>query len=148
MPTIKKSALVMYSAQQMYDIVVDIESYPEFLQWCDDAQILESTNDTVVAKVSICYKGINQSFTTRNLNVHGKSIEMGLNDTNKTFQSLDGGWRFVSIDNDGGNACKVEFELNFVMNNQIAATIFKTVFSQIVNSQVDGFVKRAQQQYS
>lgn len=138
----------MHSAQQMYDIVTDIESYPEFLQWCDDAQILESSNEAVIAKVSICYKGINQSFTTRNVNTHGKSIEMALSDTSETFKSLEGGWYFLPIVHDGEDACKVEFELNFEMNNQIAATIFKTVFSQIVNSQVDGFVKRAQQKYN
>lgn len=137
----------MHSAQQMYDIVANIEAYPEFLQWCHQAKILQQENNVVIAKVDIHFKGIEQSFTTKNTNDDGVSIEMGLHDTTDAFESLMGGWYFVPIDMDDKKACKVVFDLDFTMRNKIASTVFKTVFSQIVNSQVDGFVKRAQQLY-
>ncbi len=147
MPKIEKSALVLHSAQQMYDIVADIEAYPEFLQWCYQAKILQQENNTVIAKVDIRFKGIDQSFTTKNTNNDGASIEMGLHGDLDTLQHLSGGWYFTPIEMDGKQACKVAFDLDFTMRNKIASTIFKTVFSQIVNSQVDGFVRRAQQLY-
>lgn len=148
MPTINQSALVMFSPQQMFDIVADIEAYPEFLQWCRNTQLIEQSGDEVVATVEIDYKGIKQSFTTKNVNTQPSSIAMGLHEDDGSFEHLGGGWSFSPIDMDGKQACKVEFNLDFSMRNKIASTIFKTVFKQIISSQVDGFIKRAEALYS
>ena len=102
----------MHSAQQMYDIVADIETYPEFLQWCHQATVLQQDNDIVVAKVDIKFKGIDQSFTTKNINKEGISIEMGLHDDADTFEYLSGGWYFTPIEVEGKQACKVAFDLD------------------------------------
>ena len=148
MPSINQSALVLFSTQQMFDIVADIEAYPVFLNWCKGAKVLEQIEDEVVARVDIDYKGIRQSFTTKNTNMAAQEIRMALHDNHDGFEHLQGGWKFEPIDMDGKPACKVEFNLDFSMKNKIAATVFKTVFQQIINSQVDGFVKRAEELYS
>ena len=148
MPAINQSALVLFSAQQMFDIVADIEAYPRFLKWCKSTQILDKTGNEVVARVDIHYKGIQQSFTTKNTNIAPESIEMGLHDNQNAFEHMQGGWQFLSLEMDDKEACKVEFHLDFSMKNKIASTIFKTVFQQIINSQVDGFVKRAEELYA
>jgi len=137
----------MYSAKQMFDIVADIESYPKFLQWCSGARVLQQDVNQVTASVDIKYKGIQQSFCTQNSNVDAVSIHMILAEDESSFDSLEGCWTFSQIDADQGEACKVEFNLDFSMKNKIAATVFKTVFSQILNSQVDGFIQRAQDLY-
>lgn len=131
----------------MYDIVADIEVYPRFLNWCRDAKIVEQVDNGVVAKIDIDYKGIKQSFTTKNVNENAKSIIMSLHGDQGSFEHLGGGWNFLSIDMEGQQACKVEFNLDFSMNNKITATIFKTFFQKIVHSQVDGFIKRAEELY-
>ncbi len=147
MPSINQSALVPFSAQQMFDIVANIEAYPRFLKWCASSQILEHAGAEVVARVDIDYKSIRQSFITKNINSAPELIEMGLHENQGAFEHLQGSWKFLSLEMADQPACKVEFNLDFSMKNKIASTIFKTVFQQIINSQVDGFVKRAEELY-
>ena len=66
MKVVRKSALVPYSAQDMYNLVKDVERYPEFLPWCGGAQIHERLDDGVVASVEINKGKLHKSFTTRN----------------------------------------------------------------------------------
>ena len=65
---ISRSALLPYSAEQMYQIVADIRSYPEFLNWCKETEIIEEMGQEVVAKMVIAYTKLNLAFTTRNNN--------------------------------------------------------------------------------
>ncbi|MEC8468444.1 MAG: type II toxin-antitoxin system RatA family toxin, partial [Pseudomonadota bacterium] len=67
--TIQKTALLMHSAQTMYDLVADIARYPEFLPGCSGAEILERTDAGVVARLDLSKAGVKQSFVTRNTNV-------------------------------------------------------------------------------
>lgn len=136
----------MFSPKQMYTIVADIEAYPHFLQWCSQTRIIQSEGEGVIATVDIDFKGIKQSFTTKNVNIENSSIEMELYNDD-SFEHLNGGWQFQPIEMEDKMACKVVFTLDFSMKNKIASTIFKTVFTQIINSQVDGFVKRAEDLY-
>jgi len=138
----------MQTPEQMFEIVADIEAYPEFLNWCSNARILEKLGEEeIVAVVDIAYKGIEQSFSTRNRNVYADSIQMELSGDHSSIDFLQGNWTFIPIQMDQSSGCKVEFNLEFSMKNKIASTIFKTVFSQIINSQVDGFVQRANELY-
>jgi len=91
MPGVTKSVLVPFSAQKMYDLVVNCEDYPAFLPWCAGGRILEQKGDELSAELKINFKGIQQSFSTRNRNVPGKSIEMAL--LSGPFKSLRGHWR-------------------------------------------------------
>ena len=108
MPGVTKSVLVPFSAQKMYDLVVNCEDYPAFLPWCAGGRILEQKGDELSAELKINFKGIQQSFSTRNRNVPGKSIEMAL--LSGPFKSLRGHWRFTALAED---ACRVEFELEY-----------------------------------
>lgn len=145
---IKKSALVMQTPEQMFGIVADIEAYPQFLNWCSGARILENPSEQeIVAVVDIAYKGIEQSFSTRNHNKFADSIQMELAGDHSSIDFLQGNWAFTPIQMEQSSGCKVEFNLEFSMKNKIASTIFKTVFSQIINTQVDGFVQRANELY-
>lgn len=133
----------------MYDIVTDIVSYPDFLEWCSGSEILKTCVDQgeqiVVARIDISYKGIQQSFTTRNCNIDSSKIIMGLHGSSSQFETMQGEWRFIEL---GKNqqACKIEFQLDFSVNNMMAM-IFQKVFSQIATLQVEGFLKRADQLY-
>ena len=65
MKSVHKSVLIWHSAQQMFDLVVDVERYPQFLPWCDHGKVLERHDDGVTAEVGIAFKAVKQSFTTR-----------------------------------------------------------------------------------
>ena len=78
MATISKSALVSFSPLAMYQIVDDVDAYPQFLPWCGGSKVLSRDADQVRAMVEINHSGIRKSFTTRNLLQKGKMIEIEL----------------------------------------------------------------------
>lgn len=142
MPHISRNILVRYSAQQMYDLVNDVESYKEFLPGCVGGKVLEFDGRTMVASVDISKAGISKTFTTRNQVVDGKSIELKLE--NGPFRHLNGTWKFTELAED---ACKVEFELDFEFSNSIVGMAFGRVFKELVNSMVSAFTARAKEVY-
>lgn len=139
---INRSALLGYSARQMYDLVVDIERYPEFLNWCSDARILERSENEVVASIEIRFKGLHRSFTTRNYMDSGRSVRIELVDG--PFRTLNGIWNFIELDADSS---KIELDLEFDFSTRFLDRIVGPVFSQIAHRQLDAFQRRAAQVY-
>jgi len=142
MSIVQKSALVKYSAQQMFAIVDDIEAYPEFLPWCGGSKILLREDNIVEAELQISKAGFNKSFATRNRSDgHGK-LFMTLLDG--PFSSLDGVWDFMPLRED---ASKISLDLEFEMHGKFASLAFGAVFNQICNTMVKSFTDRAKQVY-
>jgi len=139
---VNRSALLHYSARQMYELVVDIERYPEFLNWCANTRILECSDSQVVASIEIRFKGLHRSFTTRNYMDSGRSVRIELVDG--PFRTLNGIWRFIELDE---SSCKIELDLEFDFSTAFLARIVGPVFSQIANRQLDAFQRRAVQVY-
>ena len=90
MPQISRTALVPYSAEQMYQLVNDVQSYPQFLPGCTGSRVLESTPGQMTAAVDVSKAGISKTFTTRNQLTSNQSILMHLVDG--PFKKLIGGW--------------------------------------------------------
>ena len=145
MKTVHKSVLIWYSAAEMFALVIDIPSYPEFLPWCDQASVVEQTADGMTAKVGISLAGLSQSFTTRN--AHEKDRKVSLELVDGPFSKLDGYWDFTPVGKGGERACKVEFHLRYDFDNAALAALVGPVFDKIAGSLVDAFVKRAGQVY-
>jgi len=142
MATVQKSALIKYSAQQMFDLVDNIEAYPEFLPWCTGSEVMLRDASIVEAKVQIAKGGFKNAFATRNINVTGESISMAL--LEGPFSSLEGVWRFLPLRED---ASKIALDLEFEMNGMMANLAFGAVFNQICNTMVSSFTDRAKQVY-
>ena len=138
MPLIKRSALLPYSAEFMYQLVNDIESYPDFLPWCGDARIEQTHEDGIDASILISKAGLNHWFTTRNRLTANRQIDMSL--LEGPFQRLEGVWRFREL---ADNGCKIELELDFETRRGIAARIIAPAFSAIADTMVDAFCTRA-----
>lgn len=145
MKTVHKSVLIWYSAAEMFDLVVDVARYPEFLPWCDQASVLEENAQGMTAKVGISIAGLSQSFTTRN--VHQKDRKVSLKLVDGPFSKLDGHWDFTPVGKGGERACKVEFSLRYDFDNAALAALVGPVFDKIAGSLVDAFVKRASDVY-
>lgn len=139
MPSISKSALVQYSPENMFEIVNDVDAYPQFLPWCGDAQVLSRTDDEVRASVEIAHSGVRKTFTTLNRLQPGKMIEMQLVDG--PFKHLHGYWRFNAL---GEQGCKVSLDLEYEFSSKLLGMAVGKVFGQIANSLVDSFCKRAE----
>ena len=146
MKHVKKSVLLWYSPHEMYTLVTAIEDYPRFLPWCERAEVLERFEAGVTARLHLAYLGMRQSFTTRNVQVAGASVELQLVDG--PFSELAGTWRFVPLpaaDGPQAKACKVEFELRYTFANAALEAVVSPVFDRIANTFVESFVKRAEQ---
>lgn len=145
MKTVHKSVLIWYSAAEMFALVTDVASYPQFLPWCDQASVQEENAHGMIAKVGISLAGLTQSFTTRN--VHEKNRKVSLKLVDGPFSKLDGHWDFHPLGNGSERACKVEFTLRYDFDNAVLAALVGPVFDKIAGSLVDAFVKRASQVY-
>ncbi len=144
MKHVKKSVLLWYSASEMYQLVTAVANYPEFLPWCAKAEVLQSSNTEMTAKLHLSYMGVRHAFTTRNVHVPDASVVVGLVDG--PFSLLDGTWVFVPLGADG-KACKIEFDLRYAFSNAALEALVSPVFDRIANTFVDSFVKRAEQVY-
>lgn len=142
MTAIHRSAIVPYSAHQMFDLVSDIPSYPEFLPWCGGARIVTVQGDEVIAAIDISYSGVHKTFSTRNLLQHGKMMEIRL--LEGPFSHLQGFWQFKSLDE---QSSKISLDLEFEVANKIVSLALTPVFSNIANQLVDRFHQRAVELY-
>lgn len=142
MTTVQRSALVRFSAHQMFEIVDDIEAYPDFLPWCSGSRILKRAGDIVEAEIQISKAGFNKKFATRNRSDGRGKLFMTL--LEGPFSSFEGVWDFMPLRED---ASKISLNLEFEMQGKLASLAFGSVFNQICNTMVSSFTDRAKKIY-
>lgn len=142
MKQVSRSALVSFSAEQMFELVNDVARYPEFLPGCSGSRVIESSDSTMVASVDVSKAGISKTFTTSNELVNGEAILMNLVDG--PFKTLKGGWFFTALDE---KACKVELKLEFEFSSKMIEMAFGKVFNELTSNMVNAFTQRAKQVY-
>jgi ribosome-associated toxin RatA of RatAB toxin-antitoxin module len=142
MRKVRRSALVPYTAEEMFRLVDDVEAYPEFLPWCNDATVESRSGDIVVATLELHKGSVSKHFTTRNTRHEFEAIELALVDG--PFRQLDGGWRFRDIN---GNGCEVSLELEFELDSKLVDMMFGGFFESTLETLVDAFTQRARAKY-
>lgn len=142
MTHITRSALVAYSDQQMFELVNDIEAYPQYMDGCVGAEVLERDSDEVTARLDLSKLGMRYSFTTRNRLSAPDSMVMQL--VEGPFRQFRGVWSFKAL---AADACKVSLELEFEFSNSLVAMAAGKWFESVANELVDGLCRRAQQVY-
>jgi len=142
MIVVDRSALVAHSAQKMYALVADVESYPQFLPWCDRAVVSVNEPSRTVATLHINFRGLKKEFTTENLNQPGVRIDMRL--VSGPFRSLEGSWLFIPL---WEKACKVEFKLRYRFASALVEKAAGSAFQDITDTFVDAFVRRADERF-
>jgi ribosome-associated toxin RatA of RatAB toxin-antitoxin module len=126
----------------MFDLVVDVASYPQFLPWCDQTQILSIEDGGMTARIGMAFGGLHKSFTTRNAHVAGRQVKLSLIDG--PFKQLDGVWNFIPLGEE--QACRVELKLSYSFDSVFGALV-GPVFDRIAATLVDAFIKRAEVVY-
>ncbi|MBA3987774.1 type II toxin-antitoxin system RatA family toxin [Aliidiomarina maris] len=142
MPQIERTILVPYSCQQMFDLVNDIEAYPQFVPGCSGARVLDQQGARIDAELHISKAGIKQSFATRNTLHEAHRVDLEL--LSGPFKSLQGAWHFEALD---GDACKVTLRLNFEFSSKMLQFAFGKVFNEVNRRMVDAFAQRARVVY-
>ena len=138
MRRVNRSSLVIYSAEQMFDLVNDVEAYPKFLPGCTGASVDEHGEGWMLATVKLSKGSMNHAFTTRNTLTKPSAIDLSL--VGGPFETLSGGWRFVQLGEEGS---KVSLELDFQFENRLVDMMFGSFFEDLCNSLVDAFTRRA-----
>jgi len=138
MREVKRSALIAESPARMYQLVNDIEHYPDFVPWCTAARVESRTDSEVTATLTIKRGPLRAEFTTRNLLEPDKRVLMQF--VSGPFRVLEGIWTFTPL---GELGCRVELEMRFEFSNRVAGTLFEPLFENTAASLVDAFVKRA-----
>jgi ribosome-associated toxin RatA of RatAB toxin-antitoxin module len=143
MTEVRRSAIVPHSAEQMFELVNDIERYPEFLPWCTRATVHEREAESVRATLVLAKGPLHQQFSTRNTLIPGRSIEVYL--VEGPFRHLYGRWRFDPIQ---GGGCQVTFRLDFEFKNKLIQHSFGRIFEHVANTLVKAFCERAREVFA
>jgi ribosome-associated toxin RatA of RatAB toxin-antitoxin module len=142
MTTINRSALLPYHAHQLFELVNDIEAYPQFMDGCVGASILHRDADVIDARLELAKGGIRQSFSTRNRLVTAREITLELLDG--PFEYLTGRWDFHAL---GDSACKMSLDLEFKTNSTLLGAAASRLFDKVTNNLVDAVGQRARVLY-
>jgi ribosome-associated toxin RatA of RatAB toxin-antitoxin module len=135
---INQSALLPYSASQLFDLVNDIQSYPEFMDGCRAVEIIEKSQDQITARLELGKAGLRYAFTTCNTLKPAESIKMAL--VEGPFENFAAAWTFHALDK---NACKVSLNMEFEFASGLVNAALKQLFDSTSRNLVNSVCKRA-----
>jgi ribosome-associated toxin RatA of RatAB toxin-antitoxin module len=136
MSTIQRSALVRQPARRMFELVNDVGAYPRLFDWCESSEVLEVSEEHMLATLRVRAAGLRTGFTTRNRLVDGERIELNLVDG--PFRRLSGAWQFLAL---AEHACKVTLHLEFEVNSRVMGSAFAIGFQGLADRMVDDFCR-------
>jgi len=142
MSSFHKQVTVPYTAEQMYDLVNDINAYSTFIPLCISSEVYEEQDHKLRATIKIAKGKIGFGFTTVNTMEKGRSITMNLE--NGPFKSLTGVWRFTPL---GEHECIISLHFDFDFSNKLLGVALGGVFKQLCDSMVESFRKQAAIRY-
>lgn len=142
MTQVNRSALVLHTAQEMFDLIKDVRRYPQFLPWCAGTEVIRETEDTLEATLHLAKGGLKYSFTTRNRLDRPGRMELAL--VKGPFKSLTGVWTFTPLSDE---ASKVELNMHFEFSGKLTGMAMSKVFNSVATTLVDAFVSRADEIY-
>ena len=141
MSLIERFAHVNYSCEQMFQLVNDVNGYPEFLPGCLGSTLVSQSDTEIVASLEVGKGPIRQSFTTKNFLQTNRQVEMTL--LEGPFKKLHGVWTFTEL---SPNSCKIALSIEFELSGMLKFA-FGGVFSQVANAMVEAFCQRAKVVY-
>ena len=142
MPTHAKIEFVPHTPDRLFDLVADIESYPQFLPWCCGARIRKREKNMVIADLIIGFKGMNEKYTSR-VSFNREDLLINVEYENGPFKYLNNHWKFFSAE--GG--CNIDFYIDFEFKSKILQSLMGSLFSEAVHKMVAAFKARADELY-
>ena len=138
MPQINRSALMPFKQKDIFNLVNDVEAYPDFLPWCSSAKIFEKTSDQVLAKLTLKKMGVSYELVTRNRLSPFNLIDIEL--VEGPLQNLKGEWLFTEL---GHLGCKVEMSLGFELKKRFIDKAMGSLLENAAEDMVRLFSSRA-----
>lgn len=141
MPTHAEKKVLPYTQAQLFDLVADIERYPEFLPWCVGARIRERNGDEILGDLLIGYKMVRERFTSRVVLSRPDRIDVSYSDG--PFKYLTNHWTFIPQE----EGCLIDFYVDFEFRSRFLQGIVKMLFNEAVKRMVGAFEARAHALY-
>ncbi|SIO20853.1 coenzyme Q-binding protein COQ10 [Rhodovulum sp. ES.010] len=136
-----------YSAQEMYDLVADVASYPKFLPWTAAARIRSRTpfgdHEVMEADLVISFKVFRERFGSR-VTLWPDLYRIDTEYLDGPFRYLKSHWKFEDI---GERRCKVDFFVDFEFKNRVLQSVIGAVFNEAMQRIVRAFEERAEELY-
>ena len=142
MPVHKEQRLLGYSAEKIFDLVIDVDRYPEFLPWCLSANILKDDIDAFDADLVIGFKMIREKFGSRVKSQRPRWIEV--TPISGPFKRMTNSWRFTAQTRD---TCMIDFYVEFEFRSRLMNRLVGVLFHEAVRRMVGAFEKRARELY-
>ena len=142
MPTHAEKRVLPFTPEQLFDVVADIEKYPEFLPWCIATRIRRREGKVVHADMAIGFKMFRERFTTRDVLDPPRRIDVSYHDG--PFKYLNNHWIFEPH---GDGHCELDFYIDFEFHSRLFQKMMGMVFNEAVRIMVSAFEKRARAIY-
>jgi len=139
----KSQHVCNYTTKQLYDLVIDVESYPDFLPWCTRVEIIRSKGNIIIAEMVIEFANITQSYTSKVTFEEPHKIEVEM--IEGPFNYLYNKWIFTELPSGETN---LQFEIDFKFNSKLLEKLIALMFDRAVSKLTDAFLKRAEKKYT
>ena len=139
MKALTRSALVARQPAEVFALVNDVASYPQFVPGCASAEVLSATEAEIVARLRVHRGPLSTELTTRNR--PRPPDEIGIELVSGPLRALQGTWKFTPA---GSNGCRIELRLQFEFSNALKAALLEPLIEGVATSMVRAFVTRAQ----
>jgi ribosome-associated toxin RatA of RatAB toxin-antitoxin module len=136
---LRRSVLVPYSVEDMFDLIERAEAYPQFLPWCTGATILERSDEWVAARIEFTYFKFRFGFQTRNPKRRPEWLHVRL--VEGPFKHFHGDWALARL---GDRGCRIHFALSYEIADGVFDKLAAPAVDAVSRSMVDAFVKRAE----
>ena len=135
---------VPYTADLMFEVVADVQRYPEFLPWCVALRVLSreqvKNREVLTAEMAVGYGALREKYTSRViLDRNAKTIDVA--QTSGPFKQLENHWRFTSV----AEGCRVDFALAFEFRNRVLNAVAGAAFGKVYVKMADAFEARAKE---
>ena len=147
MPKQEKTKTVNYTKEQMFDLVADIDSYSEFLPWCNNSKIIDRKNfenqEIIIADLEIGYDQFVYTYRSE-VKLNTNKSEINVRNLDGPFKYLENNWKFKNVND---NECEVQFNIDFELNISLLDILMKRFFDLAFQKMVDAFISRANEIY-
>ena len=144
MPVVKQTRTVPFRPEQMFDLVVDVANYPEFLPWCVASRVREQSETHIVADLVIGFKLVRERFTSRvTLDREALAIDTAL--VEGPFKHMTNNWRFNPAND--GKSTEIDIHVDFAFRSAILQRLLEPFFEEAQRRLIGAFEKRAFQLY-
>ena len=143
MPKFTKTKKLLYSKSELCDLVLDIDSYSEFLPWCLASRINNKEDNLILADLVIGFKLFREKFTSEVIFTYPEEISVKYVDG--PFKYMNNYWKFLS--NNESKETEVFFDIDFEFKSVMFEKLIGTVFNKAADKMIDAFELRAKEIY-